>query len=257
MIECPSRFTLVQFFSNDLRDDEKTAVEAHLKKCVQCRKTIDTIKENNRIYQEHAKDDLDKLKTRLQNEPVQIVLQPKNTLKYVLAVAAVLFIGTTVAIYNSATNTGGSLNKNRSEYKGSFAFKIIAKRENSQFPVVDGSKLKAGDALRFSVTTSGSGYLLILSSDSSQQQSVIYPGHTDTLKGNTFNDLLKIDGDGYHVLDGSIILDDSRGFEHIIVIFSSKPFNASELKNSINDIIDGNPVKYNNISVEVVKIEKI
>ena len=87
-----------------------------------------------------------------------------------------------------------------------------------------GQRLKAGDELRFVVTTAAAGYLSVLSVDGDLKASPFYPD-TDPAANVA---PLRLDRSGRHELPGGVILDDAKGTEHLVVLFSPAKFSRAE-----------------------------
>jgi hypothetical protein len=109
--------------------------------------------------------------------------------------------------------------------KGSMKFQVVAKRGDNQFRVDPGAELREDDALRFVVVTDSGGYVEVFSVDSAGRVSPFYPDSEPSGGGAP----LWLDGLGRHELPGSIVLDDARGDEFFVVVFSSQEFDRGRV----------------------------
>jgi hypothetical protein len=106
------------------------------------------------------------------------------------------------------------------------SFEVIAKRGQRQFRVEEGAELMPDDALRFVVTVGMPGYLAVFSIDSRSRISAFYPDSDATKNAEP----MLLQRKGRHELPGSIILDQVHGDECIVVAFSERPFDRSQVQ---------------------------
>ncbi len=102
--------------------------------------------------------------------------------------------------------------------KGGPQMQIFAQHGEAHFPVGEGKRLMPGDSLRFIVEPAGRHYLLIASLDSKGLVTIYYP------YGGRASGLLPA-GDTVE-LPGSVVLNETRGTEHLAAIFSDTPYQA-------------------------------
>jgi hypothetical protein len=99
--------------------------------------------------------------------------------------------------------------------KGATTFQVFAKRGDRVFAVRDGTKLAAGDQIRF--VAGGTRYLLIGSVDGAGKPTVYYP-----YGGPRSAQIAEQPSE----LPGSIVLDAAPGPERVFALFSQQPLEA-------------------------------
>lgn len=106
--------------------------------------------------------------------------------------------------------------------KGGLAMKVMAKRQDGSVSyVVSPATLAPGDAIQFAVTTDRPGYLAIVGVDAAGVVSPYVPDSSDTP--------LRLPAGADQLMDGSIILDDTRGFERIFAVLCHHRFEMQTL----------------------------
>ena len=93
----------------------------------------------------------------------------------------------------------------------------------------DGARLSAGDAIQFRYDAGGHGHLFVLSVDARGVVSPLYPDRAGPS--------IAVRPEGSHVLEGSVILDDSVGPERIFAVFSDRPRGFEELQAAAQDAL--------------------
>lgn len=111
--------------------------------------------------------------------------------------------------------------------KGDTTFQVFAKRGASVIELRDGTKLRAGDAIRFIAEASTARYLLIGSVDGSGTASLYYPfgGPRSGAIGKTAVEL-----------PGSIVLDAAQGPERLFALFSTEPLEGDAVTRALVDL---------------------
>jgi hypothetical protein len=232
MAECPTRFTIASLRAGDLPPSEAERVEDHIERCEACRAVIREIDAHAAEYESRADDHLARLMRHIESEPgsAEVVpLEPRRRSRVVtvtiavggLAAAAMLAL----ALVPALTDTDETEDRAEILFKGALAVEIVAKRGADQFLVVDDIELRAGDAIRFVVSTGSAGWISVFSIDAAGRLSPFYPD-TDPASDP---EPLRLGRAGKHELPGSIILDDSRGHEEIVVVFSEKSFDRGRV----------------------------
>lgn len=110
--------------------------------------------------------------------------------------------------------------------RGEAVVKVIVAREGSQAPLASGDVLRGGDRLRFQVEGAGASHVLILSRDPAGAWSVYAP-----YGGQRSVPI----GAGEQLLAGAVELDDSRGTEHLVAVFSDRPLEAAAVISHLRD----------------------
>ncbi len=225
MNQCPSRFTLVQYLAGELQAEQREAVSRHLEQCPDCRQKLAESEANAAAYSADEEQHLEQLRQRLSGEPERTPVRPTwlrlapATGALVAAAALLLFL--LPALEQKPEPPAGE----EIRFKGTMAFEVVARRGNRQFRVLSGTELRNGDALRFVVTAAAPGYLTVFSLDASGNLAAFYPD-SDPARDRA---PLRLDRAGRHELQGSIILDDSRGDEALVIAFSAEPFDRSQV----------------------------
>jgi hypothetical protein len=111
------------------------------------------------------------------------------------------------------------------QIKGSVTFQVFAKRGAQVIAVRDGTRLAAGDQIRF--VAGGARYLLIASVDGNGRASVYYP------YGGTRSEAI---ANKPSELPGSIVLDAAPGPERLFALFSREPLEATTVTRALTAI---------------------
>jgi hypothetical protein len=117
-------------------------------------------------------------------------------------------------------------------YKGAapVRWEVLVSREGRPavaFP--EGMPLRQGDVLRFRVVLPERGYVFIANLDEAGQFTRYYPAdsvHAEALEL------------GEHVLPGSVVLDDARGEERVMVFVSPAPLEAREIEAALRQAFE-------------------
>jgi len=238
MIDCPSRFTLVQLQAGDLSPTFAAEVTAHVKTCRSCATQLDDIRINSSLFDERFAEHARALNERLQAEPAppRRLISPGMLAASagILAAAAIITIGV-LFVYspdnrNSDPPVVQPFAAEAPSYKGSFSARIIADRAGTQFNVTNDSSLRAGDQLRFSVSVSTPGFLSIISATENGAVFPFYPAVTVAESPEPW----VLSAAGETTLPGSIVLDDSRGTEYLMILYSPDIFDRRRLHSRLH-----------------------
>ena len=225
MNECPSRFTLVQYLAGELQAEEREAVSRHLEQCPGCRERLAETEANAAAYAADQEQHLERFRSRLSEQPETAPARP-TWLRLAPAAGVLAAAAAVLLLLLPALEPGpGRPAEEEIRFKGTMAFEVVARRESRQFRVEPGSELRSGDALRFVVAAATPGYLTVFSLDAAGSPSAFYPD-TDPARDRA---PLRLERAGRHELPGSIILDDSRGDEALVVAFSAEPFDREQV----------------------------
>ena len=240
MVEHPSRFSLTQWLAAELSDEQGQGIERHVKACESCRSEVETMRSHVAAYEERAEAHWSTLRARLetvaQTAKTASLRPSRHGLAWVLRwVATPMALATAAALVLWVVVPKSEPPQNTSiTYKGDFAVRVVAQRRaGDQFAVTNGSKLIKGDALRFVINTSKGGYLSIVSVDAHQRLSNFYPQKSPQQQTRPF----RIARQGEVVLPGSVILDQTLGVEHFIIVFSKQTFDRRPLQQKIGQLI--------------------
>lgn len=141
------------------------------------------------------------------------------------AAAALLFL---LPMTLSPETTGPST---RLKGGGGVALTMYVKDDSGVHPGPDGTRLTEGDQIQFRYAAAGHPYLFVISVDARGVVSALYP--------EVPTQSIKVQTEGTHVLDGSVILDDSVGPERIYAIFSSAPVAFSNIDAAVQSGLSG------------------
>jgi len=262
MIECPSRFTLVQLHTGDLATGYADILLSHVRECRSCAAHLEEIRANSDLYAEKIDEKSGALNARLAKEPVRVHRLLTSTgltiVTGALAAAAVISVGF-LFVFHPAQDSRISPTESRiatSEvsYKGAFSARIFASRAGTQFAVEDDTVLKSGDQLRFVVEAGAPGFLCVVSVAADGTVSPFYP-HTDP---ETDRSPLAMTSAGQFTLPGSIVLDDSTGTEHLIVLYSQRTFDRKDVQQKLakSNILSPGLQTVDGIAARVVRVRK-
>jgi hypothetical protein len=117
-------------------------------------------------------------------------------------------------------------------------------------PVTQDVRLKPGDALRFSYVASSNGYLAILDFDATGKATAFYP-----FGGNR---PAAVSAKERALLPGSIILDNTAGYEWLVAVFSPTAFEIEPLLRQLEKHPPGATVHLScqDCRVESLRIQK-
>jgi len=182
---------------------ERAAAEGHLAECARCRDDLEALREAR------ARFDRDILPRTL---PRVLRAQRRRRLRIRAAILAGPLLAAAAALLLFwPGRPEGILIKG-----GGVGLRGFARRGDHVFAVADGTRLQAGDDLRFVVEPGGHRYALVVSVDGAGHASVYFP------YGGAASALLGRDKE----LPGSIHLDDAPGPERVFALFSDAPISA-------------------------------
>lgn len=226
---CPGTFDLARYQVGELAPEEIRAMAEHLERCARCSERLTTMEADRRDFdgQEAARfaalmarvhggggaKSRDRGRNGAARHRAIIALWAGGALA---AVAAVLLVLPRRPV--DEERRGGL-------FKGRFTQQVVAKRGERQFVVQHGQALREGDALRFVVSAANPGYLSIFSVDGRRKVTPFYPATDPDQKPEP----LRIRAAGRVILPQSIILDDAVGSEHIVTVYSRRPFDRPEV----------------------------
>ena len=113
------------------------------------------------------------------------------------------------------------------QVKGAVTFQVFARRGEQVIAVHDGTRLAAGDQIRFVVGARGLGFLLIASVDGAGSTTVYYPygGARSGPVAPTPTEL-----------PGSVVLDAAPGPERVFALFSAEPLEAAQVTRLLRSV---------------------
>ena len=206
--------TVDAFVSEKLAGADRSRAEAHLTDCARCRDDVARSRAAQADFCEIVLPrTLARVRSRL-SSPAHAwhrrFRSPWTWLAGVATAAAALLLFVRTPARDDILTKGGA------------SLRVVARRDGKLFPVADGTRLRAGDELRF-VVSAGARWLLVASIDGDGQASVYYP--FDGVSSAS------IDAAGKRLeLPGSIVLDQARGPERIFALFSDTPLPSARVK---------------------------
>jgi len=254
--EHPSRFTLALRDAGDLGPAEAAFVDAHLAACPACRAAADEIERDCADYGSRAEAERARLMAALANAPQEIETARRSrravgigVAAVALAAAAAIALVVVVPRVQEGARGPDRIAPEDVGFKGALAVRIVAKRGEKQFAVRQGEALEAGDALRFVVTASEPGWIAVLSVEATGGVSVFYPA-ADPWP-------LRIDDRGRRELPGSIILDDARGAETYVVLYSTAPFSREAAGRAADALSKGRDELPDGLEGSAIRVRKV
>jgi hypothetical protein len=260
MTDCPSRFTLLRWRTDDLPALEQVEVDRHVAGCQSCRVKAAGIDADASAYQERSEEHMERLSRALRREKAHGAAGATDlgalfrnriapALGIAMAAAAIVIL-----VVRPFGDGDGSREEPGISFKGAVSLQVVVRRGDAQFTLDDDDDLREGDALRFAVTAAEAGYVSIVSIDAAGRRSCFYP-ETDPLADPG---PYLIDAPGRHELPGSIIMDGSSGIEEIVMIFSARRFDRREVHERLGSAAaSGRPFpRMDGLTVESLRIEK-
>lgn len=191
-----------------LDGDTAAHVRAHLASCAECRSDQEAAAELRVAF------------SRLVLPRTVPVRRPRRWVW--LAVPALAAVCAILALRRSDGETGTTLATATSPpvpelgIKGDASWEVFANRDGRVFAVHDGTRLAAGDRIRFAIVPGGARYLLVASVDGGGGVTMYYP-----YNGARSVSIQDEGGDGGRIEPpGSIVLDAAPGPERIYAILS-------------------------------------
>lgn len=200
-----------------LPDGERTAAEAHVAACPECRERWREREEDRAHFEKFVLPrTLPRIEARLEETSLPGWLRRRWQL-YVPAFGLALAALAVVVIAPPSADEGYIGVKG----PGAPTLEVVADRGGRQFPVRPGTHLKPGDRIRFRVNPGEARYLLIASRDGRGEVTVYFPYGGDASAQVEPGD---------RVLPGSIELDDATGTERLLAVFSDQPVRAADVR---------------------------
>ena len=143
MADCPSRLTLALLKTGDLQGESANEVIAHIDGCEACQNTAADLDANVATFESHQESHLQKLRARIDAE----VASPDRRVRR-LSKKRVTIIGSLTAVAAAAALVLFSMQDpllksgdDDIQFKGNISLQVVAKRDDRQFTVRDGTAL--------------------------------------------------------------------------------------------------------------------
>ncbi|MCB9558068.1 MAG: hypothetical protein H6707_18280 [Deltaproteobacteria bacterium] len=228
-MSCARYIEFARLLSDDLDAERAASLRSHIESCERCRSQFAAISANVEDYQRIAETKRLQLVERIAFQRVEKrPTRARSLLWWGPLITASAATALLLVLRLSLTPSASINPQTAVRFKGGLALQVIAKRGDRQFVVDDGARLYSGDALRFVATVDRPGQLAIVSLDAARRLSWFYPQRIDAPP-------VTLGRAGSHTLSGSVILDDSRGKELLIAVFSPQPLDLRRLSHMIDD----------------------
>lgn len=220
---------LRRFLSAELSPVESARMEAHIRSCEECRtrtRRIEREEDEFRRSTDVAKESAEiLLRLERRGAPPLAALWDRliasvrsEALRPALVGAIVLLLVVPIAVSNRDARI-------REKGSSSVTLEMFVNDSGRPRRAADGEVLREGDQIQFRYRASGRRYLFVVSVTSKGELSPLYPDRPA--------ESVPVTPDGTHVLEGSIILDESRGPERIFAFFSDAPLPFDEVRNAL------------------------
>lgn len=224
----PLRLDIERYFTGELVNKEAADLEEHIQQCSVCHQYLQSLRrQRNEFLADHPFSSLQLTKPqsfllpwyqRIFDFLVKPVLYPVYGLLLIVSVFVPVFF------WGNGAHTG-----NETRFKGASPLSFLCQRDGV---VCEGDKRKsfrAGDRIQIRYNSAQEQFIALLSIDSRGQISYYHPEQL-----SEFCSIKSAAGTGL-TFPGSIILDDSKGFELIIVLFSDKPLRTEIVSEWISE----------------------
>jgi hypothetical protein len=117
--------------------------------------------------------------------------------------------------------------------KGPGALQVFARRQSRVFAVEEGTRLAAGDAIRFFVDPGAADHVLVGSVDGAGQANIYYPYDG--------RESVRVAAGRRLEVPGSIVLDRAPGPERLFAVFSRAPLSVERVRAALQQLAAGGP----------------
>jgi len=211
-MNCPSDYELDAYWLAGRPEDHP--VHGHLEGCESCRKRLEEWEQadekfRNEVFPATEEEVVERL-SKSRSGFFGFFTYPRLA----AAAAVVLAVVLAVALWRPADREATYIG-----VKGTLGLEVYCQRAEKVFRVNPGERLLAEDRVRFAVSAPGPGQVMIVSVDQRGEVSLFYPPGP-------------VEG-GRTELEGSTILDDSRGPERIFGVFSEGPLDFNVIRSAV------------------------
>lgn len=112
---------------------------------------------------------------------------------------------------------------------GAIDLEMFVKDAQGIHPADDGARLREGDAIQFRYRAGGRRFVFVASVAADGTVSPLYPDAEQSS--------IPVSPSGTHILEGSVILDDSRGPERFFAFFSDEPITFDEVQRALKSSV--------------------
>jgi len=206
----------------ELNGPDAQALQARVQDCQSCQSRLQALKREAGDFADeaHIAAASAEILQRLESAPTQPsrgwAWLKRPFVPALVAVAALLLVVLPMSL-ESPVEPGGNRIKG-----GGVGLSMFVKAAEGVRPGKDGEHLSDGDQIQFRYAAGGHGFLTVVSIDRQGAISSLYPEQP--------GQSISVQPKGSHVLQGSIILDDSVGPERIYAVFSSQPISFAVIE---------------------------
>jgi len=194
-----------------------SSARAHLEACARCRGDLEAAEAAcAKFTRDVLPRTIDKLRPR---RSVWAIAAPAFALSAIATVVLVLWLARREP---TVVDEGPSI-----RMKGALTFQVFARRGEAVFPVRDGTRLAAGDQIRFVVGAGEARFLLVASVDGAGHATIYYP------YGGARSAPAPVQPSE---LPGSIVLDAAPGPERVFAVVSRQPIDAADVTRALEVI---------------------
>lgn len=242
----PKRLEIERYVAKELNEEKCRSLEIHFKECMVCNSYMQSL--------------IQKRKTFLNVYPFESMCseRPKNAgSSWITKITEVITRPVLVPVFASllialiiipvAYNKGYFSSSDAIGYKGNAAISFVYQRNGITMPGTVSGIYKDGDILQILYSSDQDQYVSLLSIDASGNVSFYHPDQTASdcsIKAEKGNGI---------AYPGSIILDNAKGHELIIALFSSEPLRQSD----VSDWISKSYHKDRNLPTLINKIKNV
>lgn len=213
-MSCPAPQRLAELRGDRLTVEERRRLTDHLARCTLCQTELLLQDAEVQEFEQRMPERWRAVSGRLRRASVHGPgPRGHRTLMLGVGAAAAATLAALLLISLKPPPAPRALN---TRFKGDLTLQVFAKRSSSTFRVTPGAALLPGDALRFVVTSSAPGYITIFSLDAHGVLTPFYPDTDPTRDPEP----LRLTDRGRTTLPGSVVLDDTLGPEHLVLVFS-------------------------------------
>ena len=236
--DCISSHNISKYVTGEINSDVKIEMETHINSCSTCSNKIIALKNDKQEFlkQNGFNTFYKNLNIELENESkkqvtsINIIFNRlKNffTINYYKPIIAITFsVLLLVLIYPVI------LNKNKQDntrIKGSVRIEYYVKTFDKIKKGESGSILYQGDAIQFKYASGMNNYIFVFSIDDKASINTYYP-----FKGE---ESMSIKTGGNLILEGSIVLDNYKGYERFFALFSDEPVKFSDIQKAVKTAV--------------------